>query len=135
MSTEPVAADATPTLTRAERLDALVRKKAGAAADFHDTHKSWQLLGSVGDAAMTPQESIDLRTNAILADAAETNDPTDAAKLAATRDQQKRQAPYEILTLGDGQIRIALSCEDGDVISGTGADIDEALTALEGKLS
>lgn len=46
-----------------------------------------------------------------------------------------RQAPWIISTLADGSQRIAITADDGDVVSGTGATIEAALTALEAKVA
>jgi hypothetical protein len=46
-----------------------------------------------------------------------------------------RTAPYVIENLEDGQVRIKVTTNDGDVISGTGKDLDEALDKLEAKTS
>lgn len=43
-------------------------------------------------------------------------------------------APYVIETLPSGGRRIRVIGEDGDVVSGMGATMDEALSALEAKI-
>lgn len=47
----------------------------------------------------------------------------------------RRRAPYVRDTLGDGRIRLRITTDDGDVVSGVGATTDEALTMLEAKLA
>lgn len=44
------------------------------------------------------------------------------------------QAPYMITPLVDGRQKVTVTSDDGDVLSGVGATIDDALTALEAKL-
>lgn len=48
---------------------------------------------------------------------------------------RRGRAPYARETLSDGRIRLRVTKDDGDVISGIGATTDEALTMLEAKLS
>lgn len=43
-------------------------------------------------------------------------------------------APYRLMTLADGRRRVVLNCEDGDVLSGTGDTVEDALAALEAKI-
>lgn len=43
-------------------------------------------------------------------------------------------APYVIETLPDGRRRVRVIGEDGDVVSGVGATLDDAIAALEAKV-
>lgn len=45
------------------------------------------------------------------------------------------QCPYVIVTLKDDRRRISLTCDDGDVISGSGQTVEDALATLEAKLA
>jgi hypothetical protein len=44
-------------------------------------------------------------------------------------------SPYVIETLPDGRMRIIVTGDDGDSVSGVGKDVEEALTALEAKVA
>jgi hypothetical protein len=48
--------------------------------------------------------------------------------------EHRRRAPYVRETLADGRIRLRITTDDGDVVSGVGATTDEALTMLEAKI-
>lgn len=44
-------------------------------------------------------------------------------------------APYVIETLPDGRRRVRVSSEDGDIVSGVGATLHDAIAALEVKVA
>lgn len=47
----------------------------------------------------------------------------------------KNGSPYNLLTLPDGRVRAELTNDEGDKISGTGATLEDAVTALENKVN
>jgi hypothetical protein len=85
----------TPPVTRAQRLDALVRKVAPKAAAYYAEHGRWP------DAEGSPRRG---------------------------------SSPYVIETTKTDGRRIRIATDDGDVISGIGGTIEEALAALEVKV-
>jgi len=127
------------TKTRADRLNDLVRRRAPKAAAFHDKHGRWPQRDPVeGEAARfeDPQTSVKKLSAVFGADPERKNRQKDSIlRDAELADQFRRQAPYEIKTTNAGETKILLTTEDGDVIGGKGATMEDALAALEAKLS
>lgn len=119
--------------TRAERLDKILRRKAPKAVAFLDEHGVWPRADQRAD--VTPDEAMKDHVARLLADPDSTDDPKEAQKIAETSDRTQRRSPYEILTTPDGGRQIKVTSDDGDVWSGVGRTTEEALAALEAKLS
>lgn len=113
--------------TRAERLDALVRKIAPKRAAYMAKHGVWP----TADDLTTPPTSS--RTAA--GSKTRSGKDRDASGPAAASDHRGRQAPYTIDTLAGDRRRIRVVGDDGDTVTGTGDTLEAALAALEAKRS
>jgi hypothetical protein len=134
MLTEPTAMSDENPKTLPERIDACVAKHAPKAHAYCQAHGRWPHPGSFAadGSAIPPATSVAARLTRLLADG---GDETTTAKLAAQTDDQHRRCPYVIQTLPDNRRRLTITSEDGDVVTGVGANIAEAVAAVEAKLS
>ena len=98
-------------MTRADRLQALLEKVAPKKAAYYKEHNAWPLKDD--DDMKAPQRGDDGRVVG----------------------SSQRGAPYEIKTLSGDRRRIAIVSDEGETLTGTGANVEEALTALEARVA
>jgi len=124
---------ATPPRSRAQRLDTIVHKVAPKAHAYMAAHGKWPALGK-HHMGTSPDDSIAARVKHILGKTPDL-DTKDATTVSAKADDAGRGAPYVFETLEDGSRRLKVTDDDGGTIAGSGPTIEDAIAALEAKLS
>lgn len=109
-------------MTRAERLDALVEKLAPSA---RESDGRWRIKP---DKAAEVETAIQRHMERGDSDI----DPETGINIVETLDSKHRTAPYTIQQNENGW-HILLNTDDGDVLSGFGKSIEDAISALEKK--
>lgn len=124
--------------SRAERLDNLLRKVAPKAMALRDEHGKWPLLERHEPSAerryAPPQEHVASRAKAMRDAGKQDDEAFSVEDRAAQSDNAQRGAPYEIKTVENG-FRVVLTGDDGDIYTGNGPTVEDALQALEAKVS
>lgn len=92
-------------MTRAERLDNVLKALAPKKVEFFEQHGVWPTQEEIDESAESPAEDA------------------------------QRGAPYDIRTLSGDRRRIMVIGDEGETISGTGATVEEAMTALEARIA
>lgn len=115
--------------TRAERLDAVLSKLAPTAVKFHQEHGAWPTPDDANGGEAPADRVKRLATKLVRDDKLDEKDATAKAESAV---RSRQNAPYVIQTLRDGKVRILVTKDDGSQAAGVGADVEAALTQLEG---
>lgn len=109
----------------AERIDVLLERHAPAALAYYKKYNMWP----GGDLEKAPKDALKTHVEKLVKNGMTDKD---ALKAAEVSDGNKRRAPYVVTTLTGDRRRISIDTDDGNVVAGSGATLEEAVSNLEG---
>jgi hypothetical protein len=109
----------------AQRINELLRKVAPKAIDEQNATGKWPIRAD-------RLQDVEGHRRKVQEGRAELGNKSSEDHLSEF-EADKRSSPYTIETLPDGNIRVRVTADDGDVSSGVGKTLEDAITALEAK--